>query len=154
MRDAQILTYNDDMETAAYIKTWVGELVPQSSYESDYQPRGGGWGEVTNILFENFFVQGAGVGPDINQDSGDNGSYAGTSNMLVSNVAFVNFTGYVTSTTRTAAVSCSARNPCYNIAMVNVSLAEGNATAEAEGPVGTCSYIVEGGVHGMTGSGC
>lgn len=43
VKDAQILTYNDDMETAAYIKTWVGELVPQTSYESDYQPRGGGW---------------------------------------------------------------------------------------------------------------
>lgn len=26
-----------------YIKTWIGELAPQSSYESDYLPRGGGW---------------------------------------------------------------------------------------------------------------
>lgn len=43
VKDAQILTYNDDMESSAYIKTWVGELVPQSSYESDYLPRGGGW---------------------------------------------------------------------------------------------------------------
>lgn len=73
VKDAQILTYNDDMETAAYIKTWVGELVPQSSYESDYLPRGGGWGVVTNILFENFYVQGASVGPDITQSSGNNG---------------------------------------------------------------------------------
>lgn len=43
VRDANILPNNDDLETAAYIKTWVGELVPQSSYESDGEPRGGGW---------------------------------------------------------------------------------------------------------------
>lgn len=94
VRDAQILTNNRDMESSAYIKTWVGELVPQDSYESDYLPRGGGWyvqesyplnlkektcltrsprGVVTNILFENFYIEGASVGPDINQDSGDNG---------------------------------------------------------------------------------
>lgn len=43
VKDASILTYNDDMHNSAYIKTWVGELVPQDSYESDYLPRGGGW---------------------------------------------------------------------------------------------------------------
>jgi galacturan 1,4-alpha-galacturonidase len=41
--DAKILTNNQDMENGAYIKTWVGALVPQTGYESDYQPRGGGW---------------------------------------------------------------------------------------------------------------
>ncbi|KAF3767566.1 family 28 glycoside hydrolase [Cryphonectria parasitica EP155] len=154
VKDAQILTYNDDLETGAYIKTWVGELVPQSSYESDYLPRGGGWGVVTNILFENFYLQGPSVGMDITQDSGDNGSYPGTSNMLVSNVAFVNFTGYVNSATRTAAVSCSARNPCYNIAMRNISLDLLQNGTVAEGAVGTCSYTAEDGVYGMTGTGC
>jgi galacturan 1,4-alpha-galacturonidase len=43
IKDANILTYNLDMEDGAYIKTWVGALVPQSSYESAGQPRGGGW---------------------------------------------------------------------------------------------------------------
>jgi galacturan 1,4-alpha-galacturonidase len=31
------------MEDSAYIKTWMGGLVPQSSYESAGLPRGGGW---------------------------------------------------------------------------------------------------------------
>jgi hypothetical protein len=43
VKDANILTYNDDMEDSAYIKTWMGGLVPQSSYESGGLPRGGGW---------------------------------------------------------------------------------------------------------------
>lgn len=43
VKDARIISYNEDMHASAYIKTWVGELVPQSSYESEYLPRGGGW---------------------------------------------------------------------------------------------------------------
>lgn len=43
VKDANILINNNDMHNSAYIKTWVGELVPQDSYESDYLPRGGGW---------------------------------------------------------------------------------------------------------------
>lgn len=43
VKDAKILTYNKDMHGSAYIKTWVGELVPQSNYESADLPRGGGW---------------------------------------------------------------------------------------------------------------
>ncbi|KAG6366784.1 hypothetical protein INS49_000964 [Diaporthe citri] len=74
VKDASILTYNDDMHNSAYIKTWVGELVPQDSYESDYLPRGGGWGVVQNILFENFYVEGAAAGPSISENSGNNGS--------------------------------------------------------------------------------
>lgn len=81
------------------------------------------------------------------------GSYKGTSNMLISNIAFVNFTGYVTSASRTASVSCSTRNPCYNIAMKNISLAL-TQNGTVEGADGTCTYIADGGVHGMTGSGC
>lgn len=73
--------------------------------------------------------------------------------MLISNIAFVNFTGYVTSSTRTAAISCSARNPCYNIATRNISLAL-TEDGPVEGANGTCSYIAENGVTGMTGSGC
>ncbi|PSR90662.1 putative galacturan 1,4-alpha-galacturonidase C [Coniella lustricola] len=151
VKDANIITYNDDMETGAYIKTWVGELVPQSSYESDYLPRGGGWGDVTNILFENFWLQGPNIGIEITQDSGDNGSYKGTSNMLISNIAFVNFTGYVASSKNvSASVSCSNRNPCYNIALANISLALTEDSAP-EPATGSCSYTATNGVTGLTG---
>ena len=43
VKDVQILSYNLDMHNAAYIKTWIGEEAPQSSYESAGLPRGGGW---------------------------------------------------------------------------------------------------------------
>lgn len=148
------------MHDSAYIKTWVGALVPQDPadngyYESGYQPRGGGWGSVRNILFSNFLVQGADAGPGINQNSGDNGSYAGTSLMEVSNVAFVNFTGWLSGNeknNRTASVSCSKKHACFNISFENVTL----TTAENSTDTGTasCSYVSPGGVHGISGSGC
>lgn len=155
-KDVNILTNNNDMHNAAYIKTWVGALVPQpTSYESDYQPNGGGWGVVQNIRFENFFIQGAGIGAQITQDSGDNGSYPGTSLMEVSNIAFVNFTGYTSSGTsnRTASVSCSTVKPCFNIAFQEVELAPGQ-NKSAAGATGTCTYIAHNGVSGLTGKGC
>ena len=43
IKDVRILTYNEDMHNSAYIKTWVGEQVPQQNCESAGQPRGGGW---------------------------------------------------------------------------------------------------------------
>lgn len=133
-------------------------------------------GVVQNILFENFHIEGAASGPSISQSSGNNGigsstpaggpastvltggfpgSFAGTSNMLVSNVAFVNFTGYLagTSGNRSAQISCSTRNPCYNIDLRGIGL-QPTRNATVEGAVGTCAYIEPGGVHGMTGSGC
>lgn len=48
----QIVRYNEDMHNSAYIKTWVGALVLQSSYESAGLPRSGGWGNVRNRLLE------------------------------------------------------------------------------------------------------
>jgi len=98
------------MEFAAYVKTWVGVLINQSSYESEYMPRGGGWGSVRNVLFSNFNVQGADNGPTITEDSGDNGTAPGSSLMEISNVAFVNFTGYLSGkekANRTAEISCA-----------------------------------------------
>ncbi len=75
--------------------------------------------------------------------------------MLMSNIAFVNFTGFLAATTnRTAAVSCSTRNPCFNIHMQDISLGLTASDPNREGAVGTCKYIAAGGVHGMTGSGC
>ncbi|TVY57267.1 putative galacturan 1,4-alpha-galacturonidase C [Lachnellula cervina] len=95
VKDANIISYNNDMHNSAYIKTYMGALVPQSGYESAGLPRGGGWGVVRNILFQNFKIRGAGIGPNINQDSGNNGSFSGTSKMLVSGVRFVDFEGYM-----------------------------------------------------------
>ncbi|OCL14909.1 glycoside hydrolase family 28 protein [Glonium stellatum] len=150
--DVNIIRYNEDMHNSAYIKTWVGALVPQSGYESAGQPRGAGWGSVRNILFANFHVQGADAGPAITQDSGNNGSYSGTSLMDISNVAFVNFTGYLNGKSTTASVSCSKVHPCYNIEFENVALTvSANSTNTG---VGKCTYIEAGGVHGITGSGC
>ena len=67
--DVNIIRFNEDMHNSAYIKTWVGALVPQASYESAGQPRGRGWGSVRNILFANFNVQGADSGPAITEVS-------------------------------------------------------------------------------------
>jgi galacturan 1,4-alpha-galacturonidase len=112
-------------------------------------------GVVQNIRFENFYVQGAGIGPAINQDSGDNGSYAGTSKMEISNIAFVNFTGYTEGGkgNRTATVSCSNVHPCFNIALRNISLAT-SADGTPASAQGGCEYIAPNGVSGLTGSGC
>ncbi|KAI2819160.1 CAZyme family GH28 [Aspergillus niger] len=122
-----IIRYNEDMHNSAYLKTWVGALVPQSSYESAGVPRGDGWGSIRNVLFSNFNVQGASAGPSISQDSGDNGSYAGTSKMSISNVAFVNFTGWVdTEKSVVSTVSCSEGRMPQQLGqgLVNIQLME------------------------------
>jgi len=150
--DVNIIRYNEDMHNCAYIKTWVGVPVPQTHYESGGQPRGGGWGNVTNITFSNFRVQGADGPPSITQDNGNNGSFAGTSKMLVSDIRFVNFTGYLHNKNSAGSVSCSKANPCYNISYENVRLKRSEDGPENVN--GTCRYIKEGGVRGLTGSGC
>ena len=140
----------DNIGHAVYIKTWVGELVSggDRDYESDYQPRGGGWGNVRNLLFANFAVHGAKNGGVVTQDSGDNGTAAGTSNMVVSNVVFANFSGYLDDGAETAAsVSCSERQSCYNIAYVDYDLKIGvNGTSSRKA---SCEWVEDGGVHGV-----
>jgi hypothetical protein len=42
-KDVNVLNNNNDLHDSAYIKTWMGGQVPQSSYESGGLPRGGGW---------------------------------------------------------------------------------------------------------------
>ncbi|TVY86750.1 putative galacturan 1,4-alpha-galacturonidase C [Lachnellula willkommii] len=155
VKDANIISYNNDMHNSAYIKTYMGALVPQSSYESAGLPRGGGWGVVRNILFRNFKIRGAGIGPNINQDSGDNGSFSGTSKMLVSGVRFMDFEGYMVGAkgNRTAVVSCSTVHPCYGIDLDGMRLAS-SANVTEVGAQGTCSYVEQGGVKGLTGAGC
>ncbi|KAJ5919448.1 hypothetical protein N7466_010391 [Penicillium verhagenii] len=147
--NVKIIRRNNDMENGAYIKTWMGGLVPQSSYESAGLPRGGGWGSIRNVLFSNFDIDGASSGIAITQDSGDNGSYVGTSKMSISNVAFVNFTGIIDKdSTKVASVSCSNVYPCYNIDFDNVVLFPENSTTAG---IGSCSYTAEDGVHGLSG---
>ncbi|TKA56114.1 putative galacturan 1,4-alpha-galacturonidase C, partial [Friedmanniomyces simplex] len=139
----------DNIGNAAYIKTWVGKLVSggDRDYESDFLPRGGGWGSVTNMLFSNFHVYGASAGGVVSQDSGDNGTAKGTSNMLISNVAFVNFTGYLNDRPTTASVSCSERQPCYNIDYRNYTLYTSNNDTSTG--VASCEWTETGGVHGV-----
>lgn len=131
--DAKIYPYNGVVGNAAYIKTWVGVPVPQTFYESCCKPRGGGWGIVRDIFFHNFHLHGPQRIGAINQNSGDdsNGTYAGTSNMLVSNVVYANFSGYMNGGAPNSDVMqiwCSERQPCYNIALQNITATFGPDT--------------------------
>ncbi|CAI7605085.1 hypothetical protein N7533_002762 [Penicillium manginii] len=147
--EVKIIRYNEDMHNSAYIKTWMGGLTPQSSYESAGLPRGGGWGSIKNVVFSNFEINGANAGPSITQDNGNNGSYSGTSKMSISDVSFVNFTGYIqTSSAKIASVSCSNVHPCYDIDFENVVLYPLNSTTPG---VGTCKYTAKDGVEGLEG---
>lgn len=85
---ATLIPANGYIHNGAYIKTWVGELVNQSSYESAGLPRGAGWGVVEGIVFEDFVLEGVGTAAAITEDSGDtsNGTYLGTSNMLIRDI--------------------------------------------------------------------
>ncbi|KAF3014185.1 hypothetical protein E8E14_004772 [Neopestalotiopsis sp. 37M] len=131
-----------------YIKTWVGELVAQDNYESDNQPRGGGWGNVTNITFSNFDVTGARRPFYLDQNNGNNGSDTkGTSNMLISDVHVEDFYGKVSLSSNTATLSCSARHPCFDIYFDNMTETGSSGAALT----GSCSNTVDGGIHGLDG---
>lgn len=138
------------MHSSAYIKTWIGVPTPQNSYESAGLPRGGGWGNVSNIIFSNFAVHGANTGPMIYQNEGNNGSFAGTSLMTVSDITFANFTGYVTNENKvTSTISCSEDHPCYDIIFDNVVLYPGKNASEPG--IGSCKWTTNGGVQGLEG---
>lgn len=70
--------------------------------------------------------------------------------MSISNVAFVNFTGYTNGGSDvTSSISCSKVHPCYNIAFENVDILPGkNGTSPGKG---SCKYTADGGVHGLDG---
>jgi hypothetical protein len=72
--------------------------------------------------------------------------------MAISNIAFVNFTGFLEGAkgNRTAAVSCSAVYPCYNIALQGIEVAS-SANKSETGAIGTCAYVAPGGVSGLSG---
>jgi galacturan 1,4-alpha-galacturonidase len=112
-------------------------------------------GIVKNILFSNFLLHGPSIAAQITQNSGNNGSYSGSSLMEISDVTFSKFTGYTTGGkgNRTAAVSCSTVKPCFDILFDNFEVASEENGTEF-GAQGTCSYIQKGGVVGLEGAGC
>jgi galacturan 1,4-alpha-galacturonidase len=102
-------------------------------------------------------VEGAEAGPEINQDSGNNGmrAFEGSSLLGVENVVFVNWTGWLhleEGERETASISCSRVNPCYNIEVRNVSLVVAEDSTDTG--VGKCRFTEQGGVRGLSGSGC
>ncbi|GAB1200721.1 hypothetical protein APSETT444_010097 [Aspergillus pseudonomiae] len=146
----KLIRYNEDMHASAYIKTWIGVPTPQDSYESAGLPRGGGWGNVSDIIFSNFEVQGANSGPMIYQNEGNNGSFAGTSLMTVSGITFANFTGYVANEDEvTSTISCSKDHPCYDINFDNVVLYPGKNASKPG--IGSCKWTTDDGVQGLEG---
>ena len=66
--------------------------------------------------------------------------------MLISNVAFVNFTGYLDNYSTTKSVSCSERQPCYNIDYKNYTIYT-NSSLTSTGTA-SCKWTEDGGVHG------
>ncbi|KAK7450722.1 glycosyl hydrolase family 28 [Colletotrichum acutatum] len=117
-----------DLRYGIYLKTWIGELAPQNGYESAGEPRGGGWGRIRNVVFSNVQYEGVNNAPSFYQNNGDNGSYAGTSNMEISNVVFANITGTLSGATNRVSLTCSQRFPCRDISFRNVDLIAGNGT--------------------------
>jgi hypothetical protein len=73
-------------------------------------------------------------GPDhgtaITQNSGHNGSAYLPSKLQVSNVAFINFTGLASATSKQDnVIQCSTTHPCYNITHENVLSSPGNQSS-------------------------
>lgn len=131
-----------------YIKTWMGERVPQDNYESAGVPRGGGWGVVRNILFKNVDVNGAERPVAITQNNGDNeaGEYAGTSHMQIEGVRFVGYHGMLEGSDDVT-VECSEVNPCHDISFEDWDV-HGQDGDVIEGE---CQWTTEGGVTGLEG---
>ncbi|KAK1473150.1 glycosyl hydrolase family 28 [Colletotrichum abscissum] len=117
-----------DLRYGIYLKTWIGELVPQDGYESAGESRGGGWGRIHNVIFSNVQYERVNNAPSFYQNNGDNGSFAGTSNMEISNVVFANITGTLSGATNRVSLTCSQRFPCHDISFRNVDLIAGNGT--------------------------
>ncbi|KAI0407983.1 putative galacturan 1,4-alpha-galacturonidase C [Xylaria palmicola] len=130
-----------------YIKCWMGALVYQDGYESEYQPRGGGWGAVRNITVENVDVTGSSRPFLITQDNGDDGSHKGTSKLAVSDIALRNVTGTLSSTSNAISISCSTVHPCDGIVLEDIDQVGSSGSAASL----TCKYVAPGGVTGLGG---
>lgn len=79
------------------------------------------------------------------RDWGSNGSLIDVS--ATGNVAFANWTGYLDDRDTAASVSCSERNPCYNIDYRNFTLYTSSNDTMKAGV--SCKWTEEGGVHGV-----
>lgn len=123
----------------------MGHLVPQDNYESEGEPRGGGWGKVRNLLLSNFELENVSCGPFITQNNGDNGSFAGTSKMEVSNIVFRNFTGTLKDVEdgRLGDINCSEANPCFDIYFEDMDGLESSG--------GSCRLTKPGTIFGLPG---
>jgi galacturan 1,4-alpha-galacturonidase len=122
-------------------------LAPQDNYESDGQPRDGGWGNVTNIVFDGVDVSNATRAFLVNQNNGNNGSFSGTINLLISEIYVKNFYGTL-SGNNTVNIGCSSRNPCFDIYFDNITAVVGSGGATLEG---TCQHTQSGGIQGLSG---
>ncbi|KAK8235662.1 putative galacturan 1,4-alpha-galacturonidase C [Phyllosticta capitalensis] len=159
-RNVTVSRYNDDLTNSAYVKTWIGVAALQNAsqngaYESGGVPRGAGVGVVQDVRFEGFVVEGAEAGPAVTQDSGDDaeGTFAGTSRMLVRDLAFVGFRGWLEEGAgEVASVSCSRTRPCEGIVVEDVVLTDGEGGERLT--EGECKWVAQGGVRGLNGTGC
>ncbi|OBT38895.1 hypothetical protein VE00_10584 [Pseudogymnoascus sp. WSF 3629] len=143
INNAKMVRSGFPMRWCVYIKTWMGDLVPQASYESEGQPRGGGWGKVRNLLFSNFELVGVERGPYITQDNGGNTVDKGTSKMEISEITFRGFTGTLRSSSgRLGEISCSKNLPCFNIYFEDIDLQSAS---------GTCHWTKSGTIFGLPG---
>ncbi|KIW67515.1 hypothetical protein PV04_06759 [Phialophora macrospora] len=138
------------MENGASIKTWIGEQAPQSSYESAGLPNGGGWGNVKHSV-QQFRHPGGGFGDGHHTEQRQpqerhlrwDVQYAGIE------CGFHEFhwiDQHNGGEVRVNDISCSERQPCYNIDYRNFMVAP-TANASALG-LTTCEYVEGGGVHG------
>ncbi|KAI9042640.1 putative extracellular exo-polygalacturonase [Aspergillus affinis] len=130
-----------------YIKTWIGEIAEQDGYESGGQPRGGGWGKVRNVTFSAVAVTNANRVGLIDQNSGDNGSFTGTSKMEISDIVFDQFTGTLASASNQIGVQCSKVYPCYGIYFSDIDVKSSSGSS----PTGKCTYAKKNGIHGLSG---
>ncbi|KAI0530173.1 putative galacturan 1,4-alpha-galacturonidase C [Xylaria digitata] len=140
-----------DLRTKArwgvYIKCWMGALVYQNSYESEYQPRGAGWGLVRNITVENLNVTGTARPFLITEDNGDDGNHKGTSKLAISDITVRNVTGTLSTTSNSISISCSKVNPCDGIVFEDID----QVSSSGDPASLTCAYVADGGVTGLGG---
>ncbi|KAL4805763.1 pectin lyase fold/virulence factor [Aspergillus unguis] len=131
-----------------YIKTWMGELVPQDSYESGGQPRGGGWGWVRDITFEDIDVTNSQRAVVVTQDNGSDGTNEtkGTSKMEIDRVRFVGYRGVLDGSNEVT-VECSTVHPCDDIWFEDWEVEDEDGDTLG----GRCKWTAEDGVTGLDG---
>ncbi|KAK6835868.1 hypothetical protein RU639_002288 [Aspergillus parasiticus] len=121
-----------------YIKTWTGIPTPQKSYEAAGLPRGGGWGVVQNITFDNVDIDSADHVFMVDQNNGGNSSTAGTSKMTISDIHLKDFHGKASD--NTATINCSKSHPCFDFYFTNMTTLKGS-----------CTNVKSGTFHGLSG---